>query len=97
MKLDTEKARQSGREVLAAKDELSGDGTPDSLRAAAEGVKGLALQDALAACAEGYEGFKTRFGNELDYIGHTVIAAAEIIDMTDEAAQASIARLDIPG
>ncbi|MGL6234928.1 MAG: hypothetical protein ACRC20_06245 [Segniliparus sp.] len=97
MRLDVEKTRQAGREVLTAKDELQGDDTPASLRTAADGMKGLALQDALNACAEGYEGFKTRFGDELDYIGHSVIAAADGVEMTDEAAKASIEKLDIPG
>ena len=95
MRLDTDKARGAGRGVLAAKDEVEGDDTAAVLRAAAEGLRGLAFHDALNAAADGYASFTKRFGDELDWLGHTVISAADAFDATDESSKTSIQKLDV--
>ncbi|EFV13146.1 hypothetical protein [Segniliparus rugosus] len=96
MKLNTERARQAGREVLTAAEELKSDQTPDSLRSASQRLRGLELSDALSDAATGYEDFLRRFGNELEWLGNTVVSAADVVDMTEEAAKASFDQVDIP-
>jgi hypothetical protein len=97
VKLDVEKARQAGRDVLTAADESRSDPVPDSLRSGSQRLRGLSLSDALNDAATGYEDFLKRFGNELEWLGNAVVSAADQVEQTDEAAKASIEQLGIPG
>lgn len=97
MRLDVEKTRKAGQDVLAAKDKLLADLTAASLRDGANGLQGLALADALVNAADIYEACVRRFGDQHDFIGHTVVELANKAEATDEDAGAEFKKLDAQG
>ena len=96
LQLDTEKLRKAGADVLALRDEMCADQTPQGLIEAQSGLIGLSITEALAALHNDYKDFQGRFSGELDYLGNAVIAAASDVDLTDEDGRKSIDSLDIP-
>ncbi|MGL6235703.1 MAG: hypothetical protein ACRC20_10190 [Segniliparus sp.] len=96
MKLDTEKARQAGREVLSDGEALRADQSPSASRDAAAGLAGLDLADALVAVADGQQEYLRRFADGHDWLGNAVIEAADKVDATDDDAKANIERSGVP-
>jgi hypothetical protein len=97
VRLDVEKARQAGREVLKAGSELASNPVAAALRAAADGLEGLgSAADSLRGAADVYEAYVRRFGDEHEWLGDAVISAANLVEATDEDARADIEKLGIP-
>ncbi|EFV14020.1 hypothetical protein [Segniliparus rugosus] len=96
MKLDTEKLRKAGVDVLALRDGMCADQTAQGFIEAQSGLIGLSITAALAALHNDYKDFQGRFSGELDYLGNAVIAAASDVELTDEDGMKAIDSLDIP-
>ncbi|ADG99468.1 hypothetical protein Srot_3044 [Segniliparus rotundus DSM 44985] len=92
LRLDVDKARQAGREVLADGEGLRADQTPASSREAAAGLEGLDVADALRAVADGQEAYLRRFADGHDWLGNAVVEAADTVGATDEDGAAVIER-----
>ncbi|WP_041407390.1 hypothetical protein [Segniliparus rotundus] len=98
MRLDVDKARQAGREVLRAGSELASNPVAAALRAAADGLEGLgSAGDSLREAADVYGAYARRFADEHEWLGDAVISAANQVEATDESAKADIEKLGIPG